>query len=497
MKEPTELNCFELLTGIKQGAIKELKPKAVNIRQYWSSLDKISDFSQMRRDIVRTSDKLSSKQIAEVKSTWGAWTSYFNIHDIHSTSNIRADANIVYLRAVFRDGIASDGDVLVTSLGKTHYLILPMSWPETLSDEQKHILVHEIGHILGLKHIVQYANNDLPPFLMPSNVDSGISVMTYNGPWTKRPGWCDIEALSRLVSLKSYDPTDEYFIFTSQQPYPLIHDTGQANSLISACHQGMAFINAEPYQHPLDASRGCGYSFTITSTTKITTIVTGDADNIIAPSRHTTKIELGAAKNLILVKPNATVTINGFDQNDGISIYRHKQAAGLIDLNFYAADNKACFKLNNTMTDVCVENMTVSELKNQITDDYSFPKSSVSTAFFSGIITGLVLQLLNKLVSKLTNACIANQSYRAYIVLAVTTCFQAYFFGSPPALVGLFSNMFFEKLAPDHKNLVQISAITAVGLFSGDLNPTIAAAGNFVGATSIVAVDYGLRKLFC
>jgi hypothetical protein len=110
------------------------------------------------------------------------------------------------------------------------------------------VLLHELGHTLGLKHPGNYdASGDTigGPYL-PSNLDNGnYTQMSYNvptsthinGKYATTPMLLDIQAMQYLYGANmSYHAGDDVYKFTSQMAPSCIWDAGGANSFdFSAC----------------------------------------------------------------------------------------------------------------------------------------------------------------------------------------------------------------------------------------------------------------------
>src|SRR5471032_3409090 len=181
---------------------------------------------------------MSAAQQQQAQAAMALWASVANIHFVQ---------------------VASDGDIRLgtndqTALDSSGYAYIPdpdsssvslflnnryaPNAIDTAGSYGPTVLLHELGHTLGLKHPGDYDTTGEPvpgPFLPAATDDQDYTVMSYNAPsshklnghYATTPMLYDIQAMQYLYGANlQYHAGDDHYVFTSSTLDQCIWDAG-------------------------------------------------------------------------------------------------------------------------------------------------------------------------------------------------------------------------------------------------------------------------------
>ncbi len=192
----------------------------------------------------------SGSDQAATRQALSAWASVANVNFVEQGSG----GDITFTRTNFSDPFVG-GEAAISFTGTT---ILDVE--VRISNNQSnlafgtqgyYILLHEIGHALGLKHPGDYGAGDPGPFLPPTEDTTNASVLSYNqgfgGLFPATPMLYDVSAIQFLYGANTgTNAGDTTYIFNGTDSYTsTIYDAGGTDMLSAASLNTSARIDLQ------------------------------------------------------------------------------------------------------------------------------------------------------------------------------------------------------------------------------------------------------------
>jgi serralysin len=298
-----------------------------------------SDFTE---DDSKDFKPMTAAQQAAVRQTLASWSSVANISFTEvdaggklqfGTNDQRADGSsaYAYLPSPGRDHVY----MFLSNASNANYNFTPGSYGPS-------VLLHETGHLLGLKHPGNYdsTGNPLPGASLPREQDSGdYTQMSYTPPsstgrtgtYGVTPALYDIQAVQYLYGANmSHHAGNDTYSFNSQSAVQCIWDAGGVNTFdFSACTTATVIdLNAGAFSDSSKALHNISIAYGVTIQNAIagsggSTIYGNGADNQITggAGRDTVVFTKSYASYVVLKSGSGlSVTGEGGDLLQGIEV---------------------------------------------------------------------------------------------------------------------------------------------------------------------------------
>jgi serralysin len=297
------------------------------------------DFSE---DDGRDFEPMTAAQQAAVREALASWSSVANVTFTEvdgggklqfGTNDQRADGSsaYAYLPSPGRDHVY----MFLSNASNANYNFTPGSYGPS-------VLLHETGHLLGLKHPGNYdsTGNPLPGASLPKEQDGGdYTQMSYTPPsstgrtgiYGVTPALYDIQAVQYLYGANmSYRAGNDTYSFSSQSAVQCIWDAGGVNTFdFSACSTATVInLNAGAFSDSSKALHNISIAYGVTIQNAIagsggSTIYGNSADNQITggAGRDTVVFTKSYASYVVLKSGSGlSVTGEGTDLLQGIEV---------------------------------------------------------------------------------------------------------------------------------------------------------------------------------